>query len=438
MKQFTILAVILSVSVVCDINTSVAQSTRCGDERVDAGEQCDDGNPVGGDGCSATCFLEQCGSGQLDPGEQCDDGNTVGGDGCSATCRSPIVQAATTSRALPGAAEFPNNPQAAYVLIGSPITPLDPDPRALLRQAFGAPGIASWRLFRLDAAQQALRELIPGDPAFNFTQGRGFWLITSKGGTLEITGTPNDSTLPANITLLPGFTQIADPFNFPIDWNCVLRGLPKEQRNLSLLGFTQGYVIVNRLEPLFGYLVGNPNESTIVVSISADCADLEPRTLVTGREERGTTIRTPTTPSEGGGWRVKLSVISGAVADTDNHIGEDIAGQDDYDALDFQEPPMMLGLSLSFLHRDWDTENSRYTTDIRSFHRTHPQVWEVEVRSSKENTTIQLHWKLEGVDEEQLTLIDVKGKQMVNMRNVDSYTYQRGKRGVRHFQVRKE
>jgi cysteine-rich repeat protein len=30
--------------------------------------------------------LEPCGNGTVDPGEECDDGNTVGGDGCSATC----------------------------------------------------------------------------------------------------------------------------------------------------------------------------------------------------------------------------------------------------------------------------------------------------------------------------------------------------------------
>jgi cysteine-rich repeat protein len=30
----------------------------CGDGHVDAGEQCDDGNPISGDGCSSTCRLE--------------------------------------------------------------------------------------------------------------------------------------------------------------------------------------------------------------------------------------------------------------------------------------------------------------------------------------------------------------------------------------------
>jgi cysteine-rich repeat protein len=51
------------------------------------GEDCDDGNTVGGDGCSADCSREVCGNGVLDPNEQCDDGNTVDGDGCTATCR---------------------------------------------------------------------------------------------------------------------------------------------------------------------------------------------------------------------------------------------------------------------------------------------------------------------------------------------------------------
>ena len=66
----------------------------CGDGHLDSGEQCDDGNTTSGDGCSATCTVEQappppppcCGDGQVGDGEQCDDGNTTSGDGCSATC----------------------------------------------------------------------------------------------------------------------------------------------------------------------------------------------------------------------------------------------------------------------------------------------------------------------------------------------------------------
>ena len=116
----------------------------CGDHVVDATEECDDGNRVGGDGCGADCLREappgwiclrvyyfdrvcDCGCGIVDPvcpdaiasscffsgcpsgtfpvgddnsqcavpecgdgleegSEACDDGNIVSGDGCSASC----------------------------------------------------------------------------------------------------------------------------------------------------------------------------------------------------------------------------------------------------------------------------------------------------------------------------------------------------------------
>jgi cysteine-rich repeat protein len=38
--------------------------------------------------CRLDCTIPRCGDGILDAGELCDDGNTVGGDGCAADCRS--------------------------------------------------------------------------------------------------------------------------------------------------------------------------------------------------------------------------------------------------------------------------------------------------------------------------------------------------------------
>jgi cysteine-rich repeat protein len=61
----------------------------CGNAHLDAGEQCDDGGKVNGDGCDATCLFETspppsvCGDGAVGPGEECDDGNLLSGDGCS-------------------------------------------------------------------------------------------------------------------------------------------------------------------------------------------------------------------------------------------------------------------------------------------------------------------------------------------------------------------
>lgn len=78
-------------------------SALVGNGKLEAGEQCDDGNNVSGDGCSATGVVEAgylchvpgspcslaslCGNNVVNSGEACDDGDTVAGaNGCSANC----------------------------------------------------------------------------------------------------------------------------------------------------------------------------------------------------------------------------------------------------------------------------------------------------------------------------------------------------------------
>lgn len=59
---------------------------RCGNGTVDSGEACDDGNTTNGDGCTATCQLQVCGNGVVEAGEECDDANAIAGDGCDLQC----------------------------------------------------------------------------------------------------------------------------------------------------------------------------------------------------------------------------------------------------------------------------------------------------------------------------------------------------------------
>jgi fibro-slime domain-containing protein len=75
--------------------------TRCGDRKITSNETCDDGNTVGGDGCSGTCKVEPgyvcpvvgaacrvaCGDRRRVGNETCDDGNTADGDGCNSRCQ---------------------------------------------------------------------------------------------------------------------------------------------------------------------------------------------------------------------------------------------------------------------------------------------------------------------------------------------------------------
>lgn len=76
--------------------------TRCGNGLLDPGEQCDDGNRDGGDGCSPICGKETCGNGVVDSGEECDCGlnslsipaactdiNGASNSNCSLNCTIP-------------------------------------------------------------------------------------------------------------------------------------------------------------------------------------------------------------------------------------------------------------------------------------------------------------------------------------------------------------
>lgn len=71
-------------------------SSSCGDGRVDAGEECDDGNNDDADACTASCTTARCGDGVVQLGvEACDDGNDVDTDTCTSACtgwqyRTPV------------------------------------------------------------------------------------------------------------------------------------------------------------------------------------------------------------------------------------------------------------------------------------------------------------------------------------------------------------
>jgi fibro-slime domain-containing protein len=75
----------------------------CGDGELNVvGEQCDDGNDVSDDGCTATCMRDpdyacpvpgqrcintvHCGDSKISGSETCDDGDADAGDGCDASC----------------------------------------------------------------------------------------------------------------------------------------------------------------------------------------------------------------------------------------------------------------------------------------------------------------------------------------------------------------
>jgi cysteine-rich repeat protein len=67
----------------------------CGDEKMQEGEECDDGNDVDSDACRNTCKNAFCGDGVIHSGvEHCDDSNGESLDGCSSECKGEVIDIA--------------------------------------------------------------------------------------------------------------------------------------------------------------------------------------------------------------------------------------------------------------------------------------------------------------------------------------------------------
>jgi cysteine-rich repeat protein len=104
----------------------------CGDGTEQAPEECDDGNTVSGDGCSAACIEETCGDGIVNDGEACDDGATLAGDGCSATCTVEPAAAACRAAIAKGGSQYASARLAALLkcrnslAAGKPLSVADP------------------------------------------------------------------------------------------------------------------------------------------------------------------------------------------------------------------------------------------------------------------------------------------------------------------------
>lgn len=113
-----LLSVLAPDPVILTCGNDALEDESSGDDEADRGEGCDDGDLDDGDGCNSRCLIEDgfacnadpagvlgdrscasgvcaggvcsgiaCGNDQLEAGEGCDDGAAVNGDGCDASCR---------------------------------------------------------------------------------------------------------------------------------------------------------------------------------------------------------------------------------------------------------------------------------------------------------------------------------------------------------------
>jgi hypothetical protein len=173
-------------------------------------------------------------------------------------------------------------PAEEYILFGFPFQPTG-SAAQIIQDDLGAYDPANWRLGRWDptlgSGAGGYREY-PGVPSF--APGRGYWLIQKGQVAVSAGGNSTNSATGITMALDRGWTQIAAPYLFPVNWaDCVLSpGIDDELWGL-VAGSSPDYVyeLRSQLEPWEGYWVHNSSGSVQALSIPGiDATALAART----------------------------------------------------------------------------------------------------------------------------------------------------------------
>lgn len=178
-----------------------------------------------------------------------------------------------------------------YRMISVPLRLETPGAVAQLRDDFGAPDRSEWRLLRWNAETESYREVTREDEDGDLVPGRSYWLISESGQTQDGDETfdvgAGRSVLadPIELTLPPGWTQIANPRPYPVAWSSV-RGRESVMSPVSYDPAASDSVDydVEVLQPWGGYWLHNPGSSTVQIRIPSPEAGVAQEVAGVGTE----------------------------------------------------------------------------------------------------------------------------------------------------------
>ncbi len=278
----------------------------------------------------------------------------------------------TRAQAEPG-----GSVQSAYHLVSIPISATNNTAAAVLEDDLGGYDDTKWRFFEL-LADQNYREFNQG--LVRMTPGKSFWLIVRDAGRVIDAGAGSTNRIDADfpITLNPGFTFVANPFNFAIPVSIIYL---ENGTDLDIRSFN-GNEFVNftgSLQPFSGYAV---------FSELADRLFIDPivfRAAIESSKENAVAKDAESL------WNVRISAHIQNARDTQTFaaVASDAAtGWDKYDRV--EAPVIGEYVSVYFPHPEWGTVLSNYTKDVRP-EPANGEVWEFEVRTNIRDE-VKLHF----------------------------------------------
>jgi hypothetical protein len=271
--------------------------------------------------------------------------------------------------------------------------------------------------------------------------GVGYWFKTGSTVTTNFTGHVLENGT-YSIPITSGWNLIGNPFIFGISWNNVLFSYGTTTEKVS-----DGRIIKDGIYRYgtdrtgkTGYTMDRYRDNPVMVPwegcwlYSSMTGDLRipaipSQPLVTLAPELLTDQRN---------WEIKLSVFTDKSIDNDNYLGIAEDASDGYNKYCLFEPPDGYPpyVSLYFPIDNHETFG-KFACVYKSPPTNSPKIWDFEVLTDDiQNTDVTIQWQGVPVSEGlTLCLTDLVADKKVDMRQINSYTYQNGTERIRRFQV---
>lgn len=284
---------------------------------------------------------------------------------------------------------------------------------------FGVYDTTSWRLFQYRNNGYVERDSLNA-ATFKFEPGEAYWLISTEDQTIDFgSGVSLRADLSYTLTLKPGWNQIGLPFAFPVAWDSIFIASDSPDSVEIPWLYEGGYDPADILEPYKGYFIRNKNDSNISLRIPPIALEGLSKSLA----------RSNLSNSE---WSLQIKATCQEARDEFNLLGINKLASDDWDPLDYTEPPPIGEyVSVYFPKQDWEIYPNNYTTDYRH-NIGEGQSWIVNVKTNIRNSEVKINFAgLEAIPQDlEIILLDEKLHITKNLKSDQSYSFPTGNFGT--------
>ncbi len=298
-----------------------------------------------------------------------------------------------------------------YRIVALPVSLGASSVNSVFADDLGSSDKSKWRMFRYDdGTTSELSGSTSIDP------GNGYWLIVKSSATIDTgpgTTVLTTSDAPFEIDLKADWNEIGNPYNFAISWADVQAanpGLP------GLRTYDGDFVDDTKLNKLEGGFVKVTSTQKLKFPVVKNPA------VQGGRISDE--VKRLNNPIDQPNWQVYFTIQQENLNNRISGFGMNKKAVEGFDILDgFNMPPFFENF-IELRHAK-KVGNDFYSSDIVPT--SDQYVWEFNIESTKDQQPITLRWDNSyfGSNDRELYLWDEALKRAINMRMMDTYTFQK-------------